>query len=61
MILLYTDRTVRVYNWLTSSILNATQGLSNHLGSSSLFTESGRFVLEQSWELTEQVFKIKYY
>ena len=54
MILHDTDRTVRVYSWFTS-ILNATPVSTNHLGSSSLFTESGRFILEHSWELTEQV------
>lgn len=57
MILLYTDRKIRVFNWfsnLNASNVNPTVQ-SNHIGSNNLFQESGKFVIEQTWELPEQI------
>ena len=52
MIVLYTDRTIRVFNWssyLTSTNSNQSSQFNN------LFQETGKFVLEQTWELPDQV------
>jgi hypothetical protein len=54
MIVHYTDRTIRIFNW--SNNMNTTltnSGQANHY--SNIVQENGKFLLEQTWELPEQV------
>lgn len=57
MVVAYTDRLIRVYSWLSGN--NNNQQLNSKSSSSTLssyaFQEVGKFVLEQSWELLDQV------
>lgn len=57
MIILYTDRTIRIFNWVANNlnvtITNTPQ--SSHIGYNNPFQESGKFILDQSWELPDQV------
>lgn len=57
MIILYTDRTIRVFNWFANN-QNATstnQSQDNNHNTNNPFQESGKFVIEQSWELPDQI------
>ena len=68
MVIGYTDRSVRLYTWSTAVNANmiaqsntnnpATAQNSNQANSTNpaqSVQESGRFILEQSWEMTDQV------
>lgn len=62
MIVGYTDRLIRVYGWVNVNN-NGTSNVNSKNSSSTLnsssynytFQEVGKFVLEQSWELLDQV------
>lgn len=56
MIVAYTDRLIRVYGW-TSGNVNINSKSSSSTLSSYAFQEVGKFLLEQSWELLDQVKK----
>ena len=58
MIVAYTDRLIRVYGW-TSGNVNINSKSSSSTLSSYAFQEVGKFLLEQSWELLDQVKKIE--
>ena len=56
MIVAYTDRVIRVYGWVggnNQSVINSKSSSSTL--SSYAFQEVGKFILEQSWELIDQV------
>lgn len=62
MIVAYTDRLIRVYGW-TSGNVNINSKSSSSTLSSYAFQEVGKFLLEQSWEVLDQVKnkKLKYF
>jgi hypothetical protein len=63
MIVGYTDRLIRVYGWVNGNNNNGASSANSKNSSSTLnsssynytFQEVGKFVLEQSWELLDQV------
>lgn len=55
MVVAYTDRLIRVYSWLSGNNQQLNSKSSSSTLSSYAFQEVGKFVLEQSWELLDQV------
>lgn len=62
MVVAYTDRLIRVYGWVSGNN-NSANVLNSKSSSSTLSSyalqEVGKFVLEQSWELLDQVGSIE--
>ena len=77
MVIGYTDRSVRLYSWsnaVNANLIaqnNANNGSNqatsqnsnqaNPTNTTQAVQESGRFVLEQSWEMTDQVILVYLY
>ena len=56
MIIGYADRAVRVFNWASNNSMSNSMTNSTQASSSSYpIQENGRFVLINSWELTNQI------
>lgn len=57
MIVGYSDRTVRVYNWINNNQNNSSSSASVNQASNTAYSlkETDRFALVNSWELIDQV------
>ena len=59
MIIGYSDRSVRIFSWVTNSSMSSSMTSSTQMSSSSYpIQENGRFILINSWELPNQIDQI---
>jgi hypothetical protein len=56
MIIGYSDRSVRIYCWVTNNSMSSSMTSSTQASSSSYpIQENGRFIIINSWELPNQI------